>query len=459
MISCDIDSCEKWHSRLIHGAAVPGLVLSVCYPGSDVLLLIQEVDIPSKMDMQCTVMWDSGASVSLVTFDYAEKAALVGSCCEFEVTGILNQPIKYTTKLYKVPVMDRAGDEHIVFAYGIEKILVQPYVQVPRKILSMLESVHDELDENLVLHTGGNVDLLIGMSESPIQPVKLGSTGSLSLYESQFGDRFLVAGSMNTNRHGYSTAFLIKDNKMPEFLTAEGLGVEIPKRCKSCQCCKECNYKALHLSWKENEELKAIEDGLSYDMKKAKWIAKYPFKTDPSVLSDNRSQALSLMKGLEKRFADAVDRGVFRELEDPSSYQGPVNYISLVDTYKSGDQVTTPIRLCMNSSLKYAGKSLNDLMMKGPSALNDLYGVLIGFRCHIVAFVKDLSKFYQSVEACERDQHLRRIVWRYGKLEEECKTYITMVVNFGDRPAGGVAQVALRKLQVCSSSLTHMLQR
>ena len=134
--------------------------------------------------------------------------------------------------------------------------------------------------------------------------------------------------------------------------------MEIPKRCKSCQCCKECNYKALHLSWKENEELKAIEDGLSYDMKKAKWIAKYPFKTDPSVLSDNRSQALSLMKGLEKRliktkmlddfntqFADAVDRGVFRELEDPSSYQGPVNYISLLDTYKSRDQVTTPIHL------------------------------------------------------------------------------------------------------------------
>ena len=114
-------------------------------------------------------------------------------------------------------------------------------------------------------------------------------------------------------------------------------------------------------------------------------------------LKDNYGQAFACMARTEKRlaklgqlkdfneqFRETVDRGVFRKLtpEEIRDYQGPVNYISIVETFKAGEHATTPIRLCMNSSMKFQGVSLNDMLMKGPSALNDIYGVTLGFRKH-----------------------------------------------------------------------------
>jgi hypothetical protein len=72
-------------------------------------------------------------------------------------------------------------------------------------------------------------------------------------------------------------------------------------------------------------------------------------------------------------------------------YKGPVNYISTVAAYKSGPNQTTPLRICMNSSMKQpapVNMSLNDLLYKGPSALADLYIVTLGFREHRYALNK-----------------------------------------------------------------------
>ena len=70
-------------------------------------------------------------------------------------------------------------------------------------------------------------------------------------------------------------------------------------------------------------------------------------------------------------FKDIVDCGVFKELspQDIEEWGGPVNFITLVCAYKSGPHQSTPLRLCMNSSMKQPqpiGKFLNDLLMKGP---------------------------------------------------------------------------------------------
>ena len=83
-----------------------------------------------------------------------------------------------------------------------------------------------------------------------------------------------------------------------------------------------------------------------------------------------------------------------------------------LDAYKEGLAVTTPIRLCMNSSLKSGGLSLNYILVKGPSSLNNMFHVMLGFQRYKVGVVIDISKFYQTVMSCQRDQHLRRVVWR-----------------------------------------------
>jgi hypothetical protein len=148
-----------------------------------------------------------------------------------------------------------------------------------------------------------------------------------------------------------------------------------------------------------------------------------------------------------RQFQDNVDRGVFKSIprEEADRYKGAINYISMVEAFKTGPFATTPLRICMNSSMKQpqpSGVSLNDCLLKGTPALADLYTVTLGIREHKVAFTKDISKFYQCVEADEAAQHVGRILWRFGDKSKE-PIFVTMRVNYGDRPAGCIAIAAV----------------
>ena len=132
-----------------------------------------------------------------------------------------------------------------------------------------------------------------------------------------------------------------------------------------------------------------------------------------------------------------------KELDD---WRGPINYISMVEAFKQGPGASTPLRICMNSSMKQpGGHSLNDLLMKGPPSILDLFSVTLGMREYPYVLAKDLSKFYNRVEADELTQHVRRVIWRNGNEEESPTVYVTTTVNFGDKPAGCIAIVAVKK--------------
>jgi hypothetical protein len=154
------------------------------------------------------------------------------------------------------------------------------------------------------------------------------------------------------------------------------------------------------------------------------------------------------LEEFNRQFQDNVDRGVFKALsrEEVSRYKGPVNYISMMEAFKTGLHAATPLRICMNSSMSQpmpSGVSLNDCLLKGPPALADLYMVTLGIREYKVAFAKDIFKFYQCVEADEAVRHVRRILWRFGKGAEDPTIFVTTRVNYGYKPAGCIEIAAV----------------
>jgi hypothetical protein len=66
-----------------------------------------------------------------------------------------------------------------------------------------------------------------------------------------------------------------------DFLMAEALGTDMPRRCKNCLKCKEFQFRADSLSFKENQEYQVILDGLKFDEKNRKWTASYPLLYSP----------------------------------------------------------------------------------------------------------------------------------------------------------------------------------
>jgi hypothetical protein len=112
-----------------------------------------------------------------------------------------------------------------------------------------------------------------------------------------------------------------------EFLSAEALGVDLPRRCASCRSCKECQFRTITNTFKEDQECQAILEGFKFDEERKKWTASYPIFVPPSELQDNYHQVKSYTENMERRlvkqnrveefstqFKDTVDRGVFREL-------------------------------------------------------------------------------------------------------------------------------------------------
>ena len=87
---------------------------------------------------------------------------------------------------------------------------------------------------------------------------------------------------------------------------------------------------------------------------------------------------------------------------------------------------------------------MNDLLMKGPDVLNQIRAVLLRFRGGTNAALGDIRKMYNSVWLEDREMHLHRFLWRDSE-DKELEEYAITRVNIGDKPAGCIAQLAMRE--------------
>jgi hypothetical protein len=120
-----------------------------------------------------------------------------------------------------------------------------------------------------------------------------------------------------------------------DFLLAEALGTDLPRPCVLCLGCKECKFRAVSISFKENQEYQVILEGLEFDAAAKKWTASYPFCVPPTDLNDNYDQVRGYTVSMERRlnkqkrteefnqqFYDTVKRGVFREISEKECNNG-----------------------------------------------------------------------------------------------------------------------------------------
>ena len=82
------------------------------------------------------------------------------------------------------------------------------------------------------------------------------------------------------------------------------------------------------------------------------------------------------------------------------------------------------IRVVFDCSAKYKGKSLNDLLLKGPDLTNSLLGVLTRFRQEHVAVMADIQAMFHQVKVPDTDRSfLRFLWWPKGDLSYALKEY------------------------------------
>ena len=147
-----------------------------------------------------------------------------------------------------------------------------------------------------------------------------------------------------------------------------------------------------------------------------------------------------------KRFmADIIDKGYARkvpvDLQDANSTKWYIPHHGIYHAHKPGK-----IRVVVDCSAKYQGKSPNDLLLPGPDLTNNLFGVLTRFRQEKIALMADIESMFYQVRVSEADcSYLRFLWWPDGNLESNLEEYQMVVHLFGAASSPSCSNFALRK--------------
>jgi hypothetical protein len=288
---------------------------------------------------ECIVLWDSGAQVSLVTHEYAREAGLKRRPASIRITGVGAGSGGESSVQYKALLRRRDGSVAEIWPYGVNRITGNAVSLNLSKAEILFPSVAGNLES-----PAGPIQLLIGMDHMEEAPREEMRAQGVALYSSKFGTGYVTGGDMTPYQSQEPTSVRVLSCRTtlfnpPEFLPAEVMGTELPRRCPACRSCKECQFRMDSLTFKENTEYEVILSKLWLDVERKQWVAGYPFNTLVEKLIDNYNQARGCMSRMETRlgkkgrmaefnrqFQDNVDRGVFRPISKEEATQFSVSH-------------------------------------------------------------------------------------------------------------------------------------
>ena len=476
---CGVNGCTKHHHRSLHGSTTAFVAsINSVQGASPRAHPISSLNSPTLFSMQSiptlsgqlNSFFDDGSNVCILLNAAAQRMGLVGEDVIMELTTCTDIVHRFT-QMYHITLLDNEDNEIPIVAFGTDRITRRIQNVDVSGIKDIFSSGIQGLWESLTSRPTGEVDLLIGNNYLGLHPTELEAVDNIKVLKSRFGSGLVLSGNHpalksldppDSNSHiGASLHYTkITYKSVREYLDANELHVEVPRRCNNCMNCDECSFLGHLLSLREQYEHQHMKQNVSYDETEKVFKVKYPFLEDPSILSNNVHQAIKigereerklfkegLMDDFNTEFNKMISCGALVKLSkgDMESWTGPVHYVSLQHVLKP-ESTTTPLRIVTNSSLSDRnGNSLNSILMKGPNSLSDQRDVLSRWRTYECALSTDITKAYYSMRTGELERHVRRVVWRHGMSDEEWDHYGFNTVSFGDKPAGVLLDIVINE--------------
>ena len=416
-VSCSTNGCDKNHHSSLHDAHVQGLVFhnitlhqNMDRPKS-CMLQIMKIKVSENPVDHVNVLWDSGASLSLITFRKAKELGLNGRPTQLSIIKVGGARDISPSFVYNLPLINKYGEIKNICVYGINEIssrIQEIKVDAIIPLFSHLKNIED------LKRPAGFIDVLVGFDYASLHPSKEQANENLLLLSNSFGiclgGTHLSLEERTVTSFESMSIFHVTSARIDEFFKTEELGVACNPRCGGCKC-GNCSPGSHNYTLKEERELSLIESNLQH--KEDHWEVTYPWIKDPRFLKDNRFAAEGMLRSTERRLMtnkihadvykdqiqDMIKRGVARKLsqEELEKYRGPIHYISHHEVIKE-NSASTPCRIVFNASQKYNGLSINDFWAKGPDLINNPMGILIRFQEFPYPVAGDIKKMYHSIK-------------------------------------------------------------
>ncbi|XP_043228482.1 uncharacterized protein LOC122384804 [Amphibalanus amphitrite] len=169
-------------------------------------------------------MWDSGASVSLITRRATQRLGIKGKNTTLSIVKVGDDHTSLDSKKVDVPLEDLKGKIWTVPAYEIDEITAN-LNQLDAK---QIQSHFPEIDASVIAKPKGKIDMLIGVDSCAIMPTVVRTVGNSQLLENQFG--LCVRGSFERKNEDRRATCAIRSDpdetnvKTPLHMNIEELG-------------------------------------------------------------------------------------------------------------------------------------------------------------------------------------------------------------------------------------------
>ena len=262
---CSKEGCHLYHHPTLHDndrASIKQAQISQFQSTRSRTCLLQLMRLPAgeKHIQEINVMWDTGATVCLITFKKANELRLVGRKVSIKIIKVGGVQEVVESKVYDVPVRDKSGLIEYFKVYGIQRIS------------SSIESIETEqfaakfnVPPETIRRPVGEVDVLIGLEYAGFHPEKQLAIDHLVLFSNRFGTCLGGTHHQLTEKTKKLVQEVevshLKAANINDFYENESLGVSCNLKCGSCKC-GECPIGGKQYTLKQERELSMIEKNL-----------------------------------------------------------------------------------------------------------------------------------------------------------------------------------------------------
>ena len=356
-----------------------------------------------------------------------------------------------------------------------------------QKEMNILPSLHDKNKQ---------IDLIVGQGELSYflkEILQVPKIPTLQLYKSPFG--WTCAGQIRPKDFDRLSSFSRKADRN-EICNSAALALfctppKPPQKCVANLTGTEQLALIFSEYWKcesyfmddeqqftmaEITALKEVKASMVYDSTIKRYTAKYPFLTTPIFRNNSRTirqkydelerklkrpgqetYTLQYVEYMDKFIADGKAEALTDEEVACISAQqyGSFFFVPHFPVQRD-DSKTTPSRPVYNFSFRapkgmtsegkeVPARSLNDVMLPGPSLVPKIFKSHLQFRRHAVAFTCDISRMFHCVNLQRDQQDLCLFYWRPGGPDsgQPIRVYRTTVLSFGTKASPFVAELCL----------------
>lgn len=365
--------------------------------------------------VKCRILLDSGSQRSYITKKIAKKLKLPveeeSSLTIF--TFGASKPQEIISPVVKLQMQTRTGEIVAIHANCVELI---SRGGIPHLKLDYEQDTYLLADDGSL---GDQVDILVGNDYyfSIVHERKFKLKENLYLVDSSFG--WLLSGQIEFNSVNELSVITYVQSS-----TEVGLSQpDLPLDNGDIKKLWELDAIGITDSPKADRDEQAIKffnDTTQYINKR--YTVRWPWIEYPPDLPNNFGLAYgrlsSSLKRMDKHTLSAyeqtlkeqIDRGIIEILPESvkASSENVIHYLPHHGVQQKGK----PIRIVYDASSKCNdNKSLNQCLYCGPLMLEDLTGLLLRFRSHLVGLSSDIEKAFLQVALHENDRDVTRFLW------------------------------------------------